>query len=102
MISPQDLLITKGVVQTQLYLINEIQKVYFSQGVFINLKHLEVIVRQMTRKVIIQDGGDSSLLPNELVDMRYVMDLNEELATQKEGSSIRGSFVGYYPFVFEY
>ena len=84
MISPQDLLITKGVVQTQLYLINEIQKVYFSQGVFINLKHLEVIVRQMTRKVIIQDGGDSSLLPNELVDMRYVKDLNEELATQKK------------------
>ena len=51
-ISPQDLLVTKGVVETQLYLINEIQKVYFSQGVFINLKHLEVIVRQMTRKVL--------------------------------------------------
>jgi DNA-directed RNA polymerase subunit beta' len=55
-ISPQDLLLTKGVVETQLYLINEIQKVYFSQGVFINLKHLEVIVRQMTRRVVINDG----------------------------------------------
>jgi DNA-directed RNA polymerase subunit beta' len=84
-ISPQDLLLTKGVVETQLYLINEIQKVYFSQGVFINLKHLEVIVRQMTRKVIIRDGGDSSLLPNELVDIKRV---NEESAVlNKKGAA---------------
>ena len=78
-ISPQDLLSTKGIVATQLYLINEIQKVYFSQGVFINLKHLEVIVRQMTRKLIVLDGGDSLLLPNELVDTRRVSDENSRL-----------------------
>ena len=83
-ISPQDLLLTKGVVETQLYLINEIQKVYFSQGVFINLKHLEVIVRQMTRKMLVQDGGDSMLLPNELVDIRRVEEQNEELLAQKK------------------
>ncbi len=83
-ISPQDLLVTKGVVETQLYLINEIQKVYFSQGVFINLKHLEVIVRQMTRKVMVQDGGDSTLLPNELVDIKRVNEINAELSTQKK------------------
>jgi DNA-directed RNA polymerase subunit beta' len=77
-ISPQDLLLTKGVVETQLYLINEIQSVYFSQGVFINLKHLEVIVRQMTRKVIINDGGESTLLPNELIDNKIVEDMNNE------------------------
>ena len=83
-ISPQDLLVTKGVVETQLYLINEIQKVYFSQGVFINLKHLEVIIRQMTRKVVVQDGGDSALLPNELVDIRRLNETNEELASQNK------------------
>ena len=87
-ISPQDLLVTKGVVETQLYLINEIQKVYFSQGVFINLKHLEVIVRQMTRKVMIQDGGDSSFLPNELIDIRRVNSANAELRKEKKAEII--------------
>ena len=87
-ISPQDLLLTKGVVDTQLYLINEIQKVYFSQGVFINLKHLEVIVRQMTRKVMVQDGGDSSLLPNELADLRIVFSLNSELQSKGKAEVI--------------
>ena len=60
------------------------QKVYFSQGVFINLKHLEVIIRQMTRKVVVQDGGDSALLPNELVDIRRLNETNEELASQNK------------------
>ena len=83
-IYPQDLLVTKGIVQTQLYLINEIQNVYFSQGVFINNKHLEVIVRQMTRKVFIEDGGDSDFLPNELIDKKVFNGKNEELISNKK------------------
>ncbi|MEK9726561.1 MAG: DNA-directed RNA polymerase subunit beta' [Candidatus Margulisiibacteriota bacterium] len=94
-ISPQDLLLTKGVVETQLYLINEIQKVYFSQGVFINLKHLEVIVRQMTRKVVVQDGGDSTFLPNELIDIKRVDQENKDLLDQnKTPISFEGVLLG--------
>ncbi|MGE4169322.1 MAG: DNA-directed RNA polymerase subunit beta' [Candidatus Margulisiibacteriota bacterium] len=69
-ISPHDVLETKGVYATQCYLTDEIQRVYRSQGVQINSKHVEVIVRQMTRKVNVISMGDSDFLPNELVDIR--------------------------------
>tara|TARA_A100001015_G_scaffold300191_1_gene385262 strand:- start:2019 stop:6164 length:4146 start_codon:yes stop_codon:yes gene_type:complete len=83
-ISPQDLLTTKGVVATQLYLINEIQNVYFSQGVLINNVHLEVIVRQMTRKALILEEGDSKFLPNELIDVKLLERLNKELIDENK------------------
>jgi DNA-directed RNA polymerase subunit beta' len=94
-ISPQDLLITKGVVATQLYLINEIQSVYFSQGVYINNKHLEVIVRQMTRKFMVLDGGDSSFLPNQLIDLKVLEQENEQLKQENKNLiNVNGVLLG--------
>ena len=80
--SPHDILESKGVLETQRYLSEEVQRVYRSQGVRINGKHVEVIVRQMTRKVNIVDMGDSILLPNELVDMRRFASTNDALVKQ--------------------
>lgn len=65
---PNELLETKGVNGVQLYLLQEVQKVYRMQGVDINDKHIEVIVRQMLKKVKIEDAGDTSLLPGVYVD----------------------------------
>ena len=94
-ISPQDLLVTKGVVETQLYLINEIQSVYFSQGVYINNKHLEVIVRQMTRKMMVEDGGGSNMLINDLIDLKVLEEINEELVSEnKEPVVANGVLLG--------
>ncbi|MBT5856425.1 DNA-directed RNA polymerase subunit beta' [bacterium] len=69
-ISPHDLMGTRGVIATQQYLGEEVQRVYKSQGVAINAKHIEVIVRQMTRKINVLTMGETELLPNELVDVR--------------------------------
>lgn len=68
-IFPLDLLRTRGVKAVQEYLVREVQSVYRMQGVEINDKHVEVIVRQMLRKVKIEDSGDTELLPGELVDL---------------------------------
>ena len=67
-VSPQDLLAVKGERAVQEYLATEVQKVYTGQAVSINNKHIEVIVRQMLRKVRIDEAGDSGLLPGQLVD----------------------------------
>jgi DNA-directed RNA polymerase subunit beta' len=66
--NPQDVLLIQGREAVQLYLVEEVQKVYRSQGVNINDKHIEVIVRQMLRKVRIDTPGDTAMLPGELVD----------------------------------
>jgi DNA-directed RNA polymerase subunit beta' len=66
--NPQDVLLIQGREAVQLYLVEEVQKVYRSQGVNINDKHIEVIVRQMLRKVRIDTPGDTEMLPGELVD----------------------------------
>lgn len=68
-VNPHDILKIKGLRGVQSYLIQEVQRVYRLQGVDINDKHIEVIVRQMLRKVKIDDAGDTSLLPGGLVDM---------------------------------
>ena len=65
---PQEILVTKGVKGVEEYILKEVQKVYRSQDVEINDKHVEIIVRQMLRKVLIQKSGDSSFLPGEYVD----------------------------------
>jgi DNA-directed RNA polymerase subunit beta' len=67
-ISPSDLLRLKGYTETELYLVGEVQKVYKSQGVEIHDKHIELIVRQMLKKVRIENNGDAELLPGQLVD----------------------------------
>jgi DNA-directed RNA polymerase subunit beta' len=66
-ISPQELLHILGKEAVQTFLVDEVQKVYRSQGVDINDKHIEVIVRQMMRKVRVDSAGDTSLLPGEIV-----------------------------------
>lgn len=68
-VNPHDILKIKGLKGVQSYLIHEVQRVYRLQGVDINDKHIEVIVRQMLRKVKVEDAGDTSLLPGGLVDM---------------------------------
>jgi len=68
-VNPHDILKIKGIKGVQAYLLQEVQRVYRMQGVDINDKHIEVIVRQMMRKVKIDDAGDTSLLPGGLVDL---------------------------------
>ena len=76
-VNPQDILRIQGVKGVQDYILNEVQSVYRSQGVDINDKHVEIIVRQMMRKVRIENCGDTNLLPGELVDMFAFEDENE-------------------------
>lgn len=68
-VNPHDVLRIKGVLGVKNYLLSEVQKVYRLQGVDINDKHLEVVVKQMTRKIKIEDSGDTDLLPGTLIDM---------------------------------
>jgi len=78
-ISPQDILRIKGPRAVQEYLVNEIQEVYRLQGVTINDKHIEVIVRQMMQKVRITDPGDTNLLEQDDVDRFLLEELNDNL-----------------------
>ena len=74
-INPHDMLKVKGIRGVQVYLLGEVQRVYRLQGVDINDKHIEVMVRQMLRKVKVEEAGDTSLLPGGLID---VFDFEEE------------------------
>ena len=82
-INPNEILTIKGPEGVHEYLVQEIQKVYRNQGVDINDKHIEVIARQMLKKVRVEDNGDSQLLPGSLVDINDLENINEEL--EKEG-----------------
>ncbi|MDE7395398.1 MAG: DNA-directed RNA polymerase subunit beta', partial [Clostridiales bacterium] len=75
-IYPHDILRTKGRKDVQEYILKEVQSVYRSQGVQINDKHIEVIVRQMLKKVKVEDGGDTELLPGELIDLSAFEEAN--------------------------
>jgi len=77
--APHDILAIKGVEELARYLVNEIQEVYRLQGVLINDKHIEVIVRQMLQKVEITDPGDSGLLKDEQIDKLDFDELNDQL-----------------------
>ena len=77
--TPHDILRLKGISELAKYIVNEIQDVYRLQGVKINDKHIEVITRQMLRKVEITDMGDSSLIRGEQVEYRRVLEENERL-----------------------
>ena len=78
-VSPTDILSILGPIKVQEYIVNEIQEVYRLQGVKINDKHFEIIVRQMMRKVQINDPGDTEFLPEELVDKWMFMDTNDAI-----------------------
>ena len=78
-VSPTDILTILGPIKVQEYIVNEIQEVYRLQGVKINDKHFEIIVRQMMRKVQINDPGDTEFLPEELVDKWAFMDTNDAI-----------------------
>ncbi len=70
----------KGLRAAQKFLVNQVQTVYQSQGIDIADKHIEVIVRQMTAKVRVDDGGDTTMLPGELVELRQIEQVNEAMA----------------------
>jgi len=78
-INPHDLLRVKGLRGVQMYLLKEVQKVYNLQGVDINDKHIEVMVRQMLRKVKVEDPGDTDLLPGGFIDLFDFEDENERV-----------------------
>ena len=78
-VNPHDIMGIKGVDGTRRYLLSEVQKVYRLQGVDINDKHLEVVVRQMTRKVKITDSGDTELLPGTMIDIFDFKEANEKV-----------------------
>lgn len=82
-INPHELLKVKGVRGVQLYLLQEVQWVYRMQGVDINDKHIEVIIRQMLKKVKVEDPGDTELLPGGIVDGYLFEEINEQV--RKEG-----------------
>ncbi|NET55739.1 MAG: DNA-directed RNA polymerase subunit beta' [Symploca sp. SIO2E6] len=69
-----------GLQKAQAFLVNEVQSVYQSQGIDISDKHIEVIVRQMTSKVRVDDGGDTTMLPGELVELRQIETVNQAMA----------------------
>ena len=78
-VNPHDLLKIKGIRAVQDYMLREVQRVYRLQGVDISDKHIEVIVRQMLKKVRIENNGDTDFLPGALVDVLEYEDMNEQL-----------------------
>ncbi len=79
---PKELMDIKGVRETQRYLVEEVQKVYRDQGVSIHDKHIELIVRQMTRRIAVSEPGDSEFLPGESVDSKVYADANRQLVQE--------------------
>ena len=81
-VNPHDLLKIKGLRAVQDYMLREVQRVYRLQGVDINDKHIEVLVRQMLKKIHIEEAGDSGFLPGTMVDILEFEDKNEELEAE--------------------
>jgi DNA-directed RNA polymerase subunit beta' len=81
-VNPHDILKIKGVRAVQDYMLREVQRVYRLQGVDINDKHIELIVRQMLQKIRIEDNGDSDLLVGSMVDALDFLELNEQLEAE--------------------
>jgi DNA-directed RNA polymerase subunit beta' len=82
-ITPEDILAIKGPTEVQEYIVNEVQEVYRLQGVKINDKHFEIIVRQMMRKVVIEDPGDTKFLEKQIVDKNEFRDENDWIYNKK-------------------
>ena len=83
--NPHDILRIKGVRAAQDYMLREVQRVYRLQGVEISDKHIEVLVRQMLKKIRVEENGDTEFLPGTLVDVLEFEDVNEQL--EKEGKT---------------
>ena len=83
-VDPKDVLNVMGVNAVHDYLISQVQLTYRTQGVDINDKHIEVIARQMMRKVKVEDAGDTNLLPNSIVDKKEIRDANKALRARME------------------
>ena len=83
---PHDILRILGIEELTEYFVNQVQEVYRLQGVIINDKHIEVILRQMLKKIEIKETGDSNLLPGEIIDRIKFMNLNDKL--KSEGKKI--------------
>jgi DNA-directed RNA polymerase subunit beta' len=79
---PQDVLRIQGREAVQIYLVKEVQRVYRNTGVYINDKHIEVIIRQMLRRVKVDDPGDTEMLPNDLVDRFVYADTNARVLAE--------------------
>jgi DNA-directed RNA polymerase subunit beta' len=90
-LNPADLLRLKGSTATELYLVSEVQKVYKSQGVDIHDKHIELIVRQMLKKVRVDNAGDTDLLPGQLVD-RVVLERENARVKKEKGKKEQATF----------
>ncbi len=92
---PKELLEIRGMRETQKYLVDQVQGVYRDQGVSIHDKHIELIVRQMTRRVLVHDAGDSSFLPGESIDSRVYVEVNRRLVEEgKEPAKARPQLMG--------
>jgi DNA-directed RNA polymerase subunit beta' len=79
---PKEIMEIKGIRETQLYLVEEVQKVYRDQGVSIHDKHIELIVRQMTRRVGVQEPGETGFLPGERADAKVFRDTNRRMVEE--------------------
>jgi DNA-directed RNA polymerase subunit beta' len=94
-LDPKEVLDIKGVRDTQTYLVNEVQKVYRDQGVSIHDKHIELIVRQMLRRVAVSEPGESPFLPGEKVDARIFALINRDLVDDgKRSAEARPELMG--------
>ena len=87
-VNPHDVLAIKGPEAVEAYLIQEVQRVYRMQGVDINDKHIEVIVRQMMQKVRVDEAGDTDLLENSIVDKSEFLRANDKIKARKEAGEI--------------
>ncbi len=96
-INPGDILQVNGQHAVQNYIITEVQKVYRLQGVDINDKHIEVIVRQMLRKVKIEESGSSYLLPGSLIDKREIEEINAEIQKRIDSGEEGLTLATYVP-----
>ena len=94
---PSDILAILGVQAVQDYIIHEVQKVYRLQGVDINDKHIEVIVRQMLRKIKVGESGSSYLLPGALVDKREIESINDSIKARIENGEENLEYVTVLP-----
>jgi DNA-directed RNA polymerase subunit beta' len=74
--------------KVQKFILRAVQSVYLSQGIFISDKHFEIIIKQMTTKVLITHGGDTPLLPKEVIDLYHVKYINEVILTYKKTPAI--------------
>ncbi len=96
-INPSDILAVSGVQAVQNYIITEVQKTYRLQGVDINDKHIEVIVRQMMRKVKVEDPGSSYLLPGALMSKYQIEDLNAEIQQKIDEGDLEAKLITTVP-----